>query len=71
MLFYPHLLPVIAVLPIFMQTLMTHSIYMLDKKDEVSLNDINCYNLCNSSEATKWTFPGKKFLFAFQIGSYL
>ena len=44
MLFYPHLLPVIAAPPIFMQILMTYSIRMLDKKNDVSLNDINCYN---------------------------
>ena len=44
MLFYPHLLPVIAIPSIFMQILMTYSIRMLDKKNDVSSNDINCYN---------------------------
>ena len=44
MLFHSHLLPVIAAPPIFMQILMTYSIRILGKKNDVSLNDINCYN---------------------------
>ena len=72
MLFYPHLLLAIAVPSIFMQILMTYSIRMLDKKNDVSSNDINCYNtfLVQMKQQNE-SFQGKNFLSDFQIKSCL